>query len=214
MQQRPSIALTFDDGVNYETTIPVLDVLEQHGVVASFFVCGQYVNEETKPILQRLHTMGCEVDNHSYSHPNMVELSEEDVLREVIETSRLVAEAIGEPPRFFRPPYIALDQSMFDTIPLPFIEGYGCRDWLDTVSVAERVDGILSNAKDGNVILLHDFAGNYQTVQAIGIAIPKLLSLGFEFVTVTQLFERKNVVPQVGNCKIYSNVKHPRVCKW
>lgn len=214
MQQQKYIALTFDDGANYTTTVPMLDVLEKYNVVASFFVCGKNLNDTTKAILQRMSAMGCEVANHSYSHANMAELSPKDILQEVEDTSRLILEYTGKLPKFFRPPYIALNQTMFDTIGLPFIEGYGCTDWEDSVSVEERVDGIVNHSQDGNIILLHDLEGNSKTVQAIDIAIPKLLSSGYTFVTVSQLFELNHIEPLLHSNAIYSNVNAPRICAW
>jgi peptidoglycan/xylan/chitin deacetylase (PgdA/CDA1 family) len=158
--------------------------------------------------------MGCEVANHSYSHANMAELSPKDILKEVESTSRLVTEYIGIPPKFFRPPYIALNQTMFDTIDLPFIEGYGCNDWDNSVSVEERVNGILNHSQDGNIILLHDLEENSKTVQAIDIVIPQMLSKGCVFVTVSKLFELNHIEPLTHNNAIYSNVNTPKVCTW
>jgi peptidoglycan/xylan/chitin deacetylase (PgdA/CDA1 family) len=136
------------------------------------------------------------------------------MLEEVESTSQLVLDSVGVAPKFFRPPYIALNQSMFDTINLPFIEGFGCNDWDDKVSIEARVSGILDHAQDGNIILLHDLRGNSKTVKAIDIAIPKLKALGCRLVTVSQLFEYKGVTPKVHENLLYSNVEHPKVCAW
>lgn len=183
-------------------------------MVGSFFVCGEHLTEETKPILKRAYRMGCEIDNHSYSHSNMTELSKEDILSEIDRTSRIVFETIGKYPKFFRPPYIAINQSMFDVINLPFICGYGCNDWNSNVSVKERIDGILKQAEDGCIILLHDLYGNDKTVQALDVVIPKLKSLNFELVTVSQLFTLKGIIPTVHKNMLYTNVMNPKVCTW
>lgn len=208
------ISLTFDDGPNFETTIPTLDILQKYNVVGSFFVCGKHINNDTKAIIKRAYQMGCEIDNHSYTHGNMTELSPVEISNEVEKTSKLIKDTIGVNPKFFRPPYIAINQTMFDVINLPFIEGYGCTDWDNNISVEERVSTILQNAKDGNIILLHDLFGNYKTVQTIDIVIPKLLDLNFKFVTVSQLFKLKGIAPTVHKNEIYSNILNPRVCIW
>lgn len=208
------IALTFDDGPNFETTMPMLDILQKYNVVGSFFVCGKHINNDTKGIIKRAYQMGCEIDNHSYTHGNMTELSPIEISNEVEKTSKLIKDTIGVNPKFFRPPYIAINQTMFDAINLPFIEGYGCTDWDNNISVEERVSTILKNAKDGNIILLHDLFGNYKTVQTIDIVIPKLLDLNFKFVTVSQLFELKGITPTVHKNEIYSSILNPRVCVW
>lgn len=208
------ISLTFDDGVNFETTIPMLDILQKYNVVGSFFVCGKYLTEDTKPILKRAYQMGCEIDNHSYTHSNMTKLSTEEIIQEIESTSKIVKDTIGVLPKFFRPPYIAINQTMFDTIDLPFIEGCGCKDWDNSISVEERVNGILNQVEDGHIILLHDLLGNFKTVQAIDIVIPQLMDKGFKFVTVSQLFDLKKVIPTVHKNMIYTNVLNPKVCTW
>ena len=117
-------------------------------------------------------------------------------------------EIIGENTKFFRPPFIDVSQSMYDAIDLPFICGIDCKDYMENVSAQERADFILNGAKDGIIVLLHDAAGNNQTVEALKIFMPQLIEQGYEFVTLTELFERQGETPK-GNI-IYSNVaKYP-----
>ena len=83
------VALTFDDGPS-NTTPMVLDKLEQYGVVASFFVCGNNVGEQTADTVKRAYDMGCEINNHSKSHQNMTKLTEKQIRKEITETSQRV----------------------------------------------------------------------------------------------------------------------------
>lgn len=94
---------------------------------------------------------------------------------------------------------------MHEVIDLTFIEGIGCEDWLITVSAEERCERILRQVHDGAIILLHDSDYNQLTVEALKMLLPKLLFLGYEFVTVSQLFDRKGVTPEKG--KIYTTVE-------
>ena len=48
---------------------------------------------------------------------------------------------------------------------------------------------IINNAKNGDIILLHDYATN-NTVAALDILIPKMMDQGFEFVTVSQIIDK------------------------
>ena len=72
------IALTFDDGPNATTTNEVIDKLEKYGIVASFFLIGNNVNDESAKAVKRAYDLGCEIDNHSRTHSNMKELSAEE----------------------------------------------------------------------------------------------------------------------------------------
>lgn len=198
------VALTFDDGPNLQTTPLMLDKLEEHGVVASFFLIGQYINEDTKPVMERELELGCEINNHSWSHSNMSAFTPEKIKEEIKKTSDIINETVGVSPKFFRPPYIAVSAAMYENIDLPFINGINCVDWDASVSSDKRIETILNNVKDGDIILLHDFNGNQNTVDALDGIIQGLKDDGYAFVTVSKLFELKEVDPNVEN-KIWTN---------
>lgn len=198
------VALSFDDGPNTETTVRMLDMLKRHNVKASFFVIGNNINEESAKVMQRAYKEGHDIENHSLTHCSMPTLTADSIKSEIEQTSALVEKYIGEKPQFFRPPYIALNRTMFDTIQLPFICGDGCNDWEDNVSADVRVEKMLSAARDGLIFLLHDFRGNEKTVEAVDRIIPILKERGFRFVTVRTLFKEKKVAPQKGT--IYSDI--------
>lgn len=202
------IALTFDDGPNTTTTNDVLDILEKYDAKASFFLIGANINEESAKSVKRAYDMGCEIDNHSKTHSNMGGMSADKIKEEISFVDEKVIDIIGEPTRFFRPPFIDVSQTMYDAIDIPFICGIDCKDFMENVTADERSDYIINNAEDGVIVLLHDAAGNSQTVEAIETVIPTLQKQGYEFVTLTELFERQGETPK-GNM-IYSKVaKYP-----
>lgn len=198
------IALTFDDGPNATTTNEVIDKLEKYGIVASFFLVGNNINDESAKAVKRAYDLGCEIDNHSRTHSNMTELSAEEIKAEYDYTDGKVYEITGEHTKFFRPPYIAVHQIMFDNIDAPFIAGIGANDWEDRVTAEMRARMILKQAKDGDIILLHDAKGNSMTVEALDTIIPELQKQGYKFVTVTELFKAKGITPDME--KVYTNV--------
>lgn len=203
------IALTFDDGPNTTTTVQVLDILEKYDIPASFFVNGMHINEESAKVMKRAYDMGCDIENHSYSHLAMSELQDTEILEEIVSTSDLIKKYTGEEPSFFRPPYINVNKKMMDLIPLTFICGQGCDDWLPEVNAQERAQRQIDSAVDGRIILMHDFEGNTQTVEALDILIPALKEKGYEFVTITRLFELKKEELTPHNGIIYSIVPNP-----
>lgn len=198
------VALTFDDGPNLQITPLVLDKLEENGVVGSFFLIGKNITEETKPVMERQLTLGCEINNHSWSHDYMNQMTPEKLKEEIQKTSDLINEMVGVTPKFFRPPYIATSPVMYESIDLPFINGINCSDWDASVTAEKRAETILANIKDGDIVLLHDFAGNTNTVDALDAIIQGLKDDGYAFVTVSKLFELKGIDPNVEN-KIWTN---------
>lgn len=190
-------ALTFDDGPNIDTTPLVLEKLRKYGVTASFFLVGNNINSESEKVVKKAFDMGCEICSHSRTHSAMPELSAEDIRAEMKYTASEIMQITGEKPKFFRPPYIAVNDVMYDNIDLPFIAGIGAEDWLPEVTSEQRAEKILSQVDDGAVILLHDMSGNIQTVNALDIIIPKLKE-EYELVTVSKLFELAGVIPKKG----------------
>ncbi len=189
-------ALTFDDGPNTDTTPLVLDKLEKYGVPASFFLVGNNINDKSAEVVKRAYDMGCEINNHSRTHSAMPDMTAEDIAAEIEYTNGKIKDIIGVEPKFFRPPYIAVNDVMFEAIDLPFISGYGANDWEASVLADERAEKIISQAKDGAIFLLHDMSGNIMTVEALDTIIPTLQEQGYEFVTMTELFERKGIEPK------------------
>lgn len=203
---KPVIALTFDDGPNTTTTGEVLDLLEKYQVKASFFLIGNNINDESAKTVKRAYDMGCEINNHSKTHSYMNKMEAADIKAEADYVNEKVKEITGEPTKFFRPPYIAVNDVMYDNIDMPFICGIGCDDWNQNIDVDMRVVGIEGQIKDGAIILLHDSQGNSQTVEALDRIIPDLLEEGYQFATVSELFEAKGVAISADDTNLYTIV--------
>lgn len=204
---KPVIALTFDDGPNNTTTLSVLDILEKYQVRASFFLVGNNITESTEKVIRRADEMGCEIDNHSRSHNYMNKLTAEEIKEEAAFVSDKVEEITGKPTKFFRPPYIAVNNTMYENIDMPFICGYGCNDWDPKVSAEDRIKSVLENVQDGTIILLHDSQGNDATVEALDTIIPSLLEQGYQFATVSELFEAKGIEISGDDVNLYTVVQ-------
>ncbi len=200
------IALTFDDGPNTTTTAQVLDMLEKHDVTASFFLIGNNINDASAEVVKRAYDMGCEINNHSKTHSNMTELTVDEIIAEFNYTDDKIFEITGERSKFFRPPYISVNVEMLENIDVPFISGIGCNDWEDRVTAEMRWRSIMKQVKDGHIILLHDAEGNSATVEALDTLIPKLKEQGYQFVTVSELFNVKGIEISGEDTKIYTNV--------
>ena len=198
------IALTFDDGPNTTITPQVLDILEEYGIVASFFLIADNITPESAQQVRRALSLGCDIQNHSRTHGFMDKMTPEQIREEIRYCSAKIIEITGKAPAFFRPPYIAVNQTLFDEVDLTFICGVGCEDWVPDVPADERAWRVLASAVDGEIVLLHDMTGNVNTVEALKVIIPELKKRGFSFCTVPQLFAECGVTP-VRN-RIYSNV--------
>lgn len=203
---KPTIAITFDDGPNATTTMEVLDILEKYQVRASFFLIGTNINDESAKSVKRAFDLGCDIENHSKTHSYMDKMTADEIKDEVAYVNDKVKEITGATPKFFRPPYIAVNDTMYENIDMTFISGNGCNDWEDSVSADYRAKYLEKKAKDGVIFLLHDAEGNSKTVEALDKAIPILLEKGFQFATISELFEFKGVEISGTDTNIYSEL--------
>ena len=189
-------SLTFDDGPNFSgdnTMSKMLDILEKHGVVASFFLIANKISAENTAVIERAFKMGCDIENHTWSHPDMTKLSREEMIEEYDKCDEAIIKITGKKPVLFRPPYICVNDLMHEVIHVPFVCGHGCEDWVPERTADERYKLMMDNVQDGIMYLLHVDDGNEATLELVDRAIPVLKEQGFEFVTAPRLFELKGV---------------------
>ena len=196
------VALSFDDGPSLKYTPLMLDVLEENGVKASFFLIGRNITEETAPIIRRMVRMGCDVENHTYSHPNLTQISDSQILEEVTKTDSLIEVYAGSKPKYLRPPFTAHNAHVAGLVGGKiFIAGLSCRDWRADMPVEDRVTKTLDRVEDGRILLFHDT--NERTVEAMKTIIPQLKARGYEIVTVPELFRLSGHTPAYNSPKMY-----------
>jgi peptidoglycan/xylan/chitin deacetylase (PgdA/CDA1 family) len=202
-------ALTFDDGPDIVKTSRVLEKLENYGVPATFFSIGRLVTDRTKPVINRALKDGCEIGNHSWSWDSLTEVSSEKVSESVEKTSAVIEKYTGQRPRFFRPPNLAVNRIMTETIDMPFVSGVLGYDWDGCGTTAEqRAQNVLKGVDDGAIILLHDVQPDpHPTPQALDILIPELQKRAYTFLTLNQLFEKKGVTPQSHDGRLWVYVR-------
>lgn len=198
---RGTIALTFDDGPNPETTPVILEVLKAHRASATFFTMGGKIkgNEE---LLKRIVEEGHILANHSYSHPNFHNISSSREESEVVSTHKLLTNFTY--PRFFRYPFgnstcganqmiEGLGYSIvgwnIDTCDWAFADGYVSDSENQTCqapsSLRKDYTGyVLSQVKQtqGGILLMHDIHKN--TAESLDRLLTILAQEGYRFVAL------------------------------
>lgn len=101
--KEPYLAMTFDDGPSAEYTPQVLDMLKARHLKATFFLVGK--NVEAHPeIVRRIVAEGHEVGNHTWDHPLLSKLTDEQATDEIEKTQKAIAAACGVTPSSAAPP--------------------------------------------------------------------------------------------------------------
>lgn len=199
------ICLTFDDGPSNKTTPKVLDTMQKYGAHCTFFCVGSCITESTKHNLARAESLGCEVANHTYSHPSLTKISKEKQIEELNKTNEKIRDAVGHYPVFFRPPYLACNNSVLQGLSLVSISGTSSDDWVKSKTPERIVEDVMKVAKDGAIIVMHDLGANQRTPVALETLIPRLQAAGFTLVTVSELFAAKGKHPEL--LKTYTSVR-------
>ncbi len=202
------VAITFDDGPDPEWTPKILDVLKREHAPATFFLIGLQA-ESFAGITSRIYREGHEIGNHTFTHPDISNISRAFVELEINLTEELFASRLGVHTILFRPPY-SIDQEPDTTDqvrPLKTAQDMGYilvgdkidpNDWQDNprptaAEIAERVISHLPPCGTdirfcGSIILLHDGGGDRrQTVLALPAIIEGIRAKGLSIVPLYQL---------------------------
>lgn len=185
---RKQVALTFDDGPNAQKTPLLLDALDQAKAPATFFIVGSRA-ELVPDILTRMAARGDDVENHSYTHPNMNLLIPSVAESEILRTSVLIRAMTGRQPRFFRPPGGNADKSVQA---LAQSYGLGLAYWTvdaihaeDVGSKSGLINYVLAHIHPGSIVLLHN--GPEVTINAIPGLVTALRAKGYTLVTLSEI---------------------------
>lgn len=192
----PCVALTFDDGPRSATTPLLLDGLARRGVHATFFVVGTNV-DGCEELLQRMAGEGHQIGVHSQNHKMLTGLSAAELDEEVTDLRRTLTALLGERELMLRPPYGMVDNALLRRVEMPVILwSIDPMDWSDR-NTAREVAEIVSQIRDGDIILLHDIYA--ASVEAALQVVDALMARGFYFLTVEELFAVRAVTPQAGH---------------
>jgi len=183
------IALTFDDGPD-EMTPAYLELLDDLGVPATFFVCGDRAAKHPELVREYVRR-GHQVANHGYDHTRFTTLSRRKLLEQLERTEHaLGGQVTGR--AWVRPPHGALDASSLLAmrtagyiVALWSIDSHDY-DVRDPHQLAEACSPAVVNA--GDVLLFHE--GQQWTLDALPRIVAALHASGLECVTMQDLFAR------------------------
>ena len=206
------VVLTFDDGPDPNWTPKILDVLKREHATATFFLIGIQA-DKFSGLVKRIYDEGHTIGNHTFTHPDVSNISSTYMRLELNLTERLFASLVGIRATLLRPPY-AIDEEP-DTAdqvrPLEFAQEKGyitvgnridTNDWTD-VPRRQTADEIaakvlshlppcrLDDLHCGNIVLMHDGGGNRsETVRALPMIIDGVRARGYEIAPVYELFDK------------------------
>jgi peptidoglycan/xylan/chitin deacetylase (PgdA/CDA1 family) len=180
----PSLHVTFDDGPHPEATPVALEILRRREIRATFFLVGSRVAQYPQ-LAQEIAREGHSIGNHTLTHPNLFLKARRRQTYEIVEADKIISEAVGSKPAFFRPPYGYFD---FVTLSIARTTNHKVVLWdvdsrdFDNSSPTNITAKVTKRARTGAIILFHD---NHATRKKLrGILDPifdQLEERGFHF---------------------------------
>lgn len=186
----PVLALTFDDGPDPQYTEPLLALLAEQDVRATFFVVGER-GVEHRDLLRRQVAAGHELGNHSWRHTDLAMLSRDETREELGRTCDLLTQVTGQPPAVLRPPWGRISGTAMH---IAAELGMDVVVWDERLlerelDAAGNVAHVLSALEPGLVLLAHDAGPGPHSVGVA--AMPGIIrgarERGFRFVTASEM---------------------------
>lgn len=189
--ERKELYLTFDNGYENGYTAKILDVLKEKKVPAAFFVTGHYVTDQTD-LLKRMAAEGHLIGNHSWSHPDLSQVSAARIKDELDKVELEVAKHTNQKDmHYLRPPRgIFSDRLLAECRKLKYTNVFwsiAYKDWNINQQQGWKYayDSVMSQLHPGAVILLHSVSRD--NAEALGKIIDDARSRGYEFKSLDQM---------------------------
>ncbi|EJO5348708.1 polysaccharide deacetylase family sporulation protein PdaB [Clostridium botulinum] len=186
------ISLTFDVSRGDEYIDKILDVLDKNHVKATFFLVGDWVNQNPEKV-KKIYDKGHEIGNHSHSHPDMSRISKEKIIKDININDANIRKITGEGANLFRFPKGEYNDEAVDTVNKM---GFHSIQW-DVDSIDWKEEGadleyerVIKKTKAGSILLFHNTAK--YTPDNLSRIIKVLKQNGFEFVKVGDLIYKDN----------------------
>ncbi|MDO4519959.1 MAG: polysaccharide deacetylase family protein [Eubacteriales bacterium] len=195
-----AIALTFSDGPS-DLTASIVECLNANNSAATFFVVGSSVSGH-EDVLSQITASGSELGNQSYSNLNLTIFDNESVTGEFKACEEIINNAKAATPVIARVPEGIVTDSIIASTPYPIILWSVDSNDLNASNAETLAEDLVNQVQNGDIVLLHDT--NKTTVDALNIAIPKLVEKGFKLTTVSDLASANGITLEQG--KTYTNL--------
>ena len=181
------VALSFDAAWGNEDTQTLIDILDERGVHATFFVVGDWVDRYPDSV-RAIAEAGNEVMSHSLHHAHFSKLSSEEIKNDLLDNNEKIRSVTGVSPVLFRCPYGEYDdhviQAVRDVGMTAIQWDVDSLDWKG-ISAQEIRDRVLKNVRPGSIVLFHNAAEH--TPEALPDILDSLLKDGYTIVPVSEL---------------------------
>lgn len=182
------VILTFDLGYEKGYTDHIIDVLNQHGVKATFFVTGHWLKNNHN-LAQKMVASGHIIGNHTYNHPSLPQISPEKVKSEVEKLQHEIEKITRQKSeyRFLRPPKGEYSEQVLDQLTklgyTTVLWSVAIPDWKPMAGgSAAVIKQVLSQIHPGAIILLHGVSADVD--QGLSELLDQIAVKGYKIISI------------------------------
>jgi len=182
--EKKYIYLTFDCGYEAGYTEKILKTLTDNEITATFFITAHYLNS-AEDMVKKIIESGSAIGNHTVNHKNLVNLSDDEIKKEIMDLHNALYEKLGYEMKYFRPPKGEFSERVLSTVNSL---GYTSVFWSNTYDDWDKNNQgrgeygkkkILDNLHNGSIILLHSTSEDNSLI--LDDIIKEAKNMGYEF---------------------------------
>jgi probable sporulation protein (polysaccharide deacetylase family) len=170
----------------------MLEVLDKHGVKATFFLEGRWA-KENPALVKTIKEAGHEIGNHSYSHPDMARITTDQIRKQIGSTNDVIKEITGAAPVWFAPPSGSFRQDV-----ITVADEFKMETVLWTVDTIDwqkpepgvLVERVLKKVHNGAMILMHPTDSSSRSLETL---IQSIKQKGYSFGSVSMLLDEERL---------------------
>jgi len=185
---KKQIIFTFDAGAGTNSAQKILETAKAHNLKLTFFITGKFA-EKNPELIKQISSKDHEIFNHTYSHPHLTQITDEQIKEELDKTEQIISSLTGKTTKpYFRPPYGDRNNHV---LMVAKNEGYqsaywtlDALDWMSDKTEEQVKKRIYSNLKSGAIILMH--AGDDITGNVLDEVFTYVENQGYKIVSLTE----------------------------
>ncbi|MFE4349703.1 polysaccharide deacetylase family protein [Peribacillus butanolivorans] len=192
--EKPVVSFLINVAWGNEYLQDMLAVLKKHNVKATFFLEGNWTKKNPE-LAKMIKGGGHEIGNHSYSHPNMQNISSQATREEIRKTNEVIEAVTGAKMKWFAPP-----SGSYRDETVKIAESLGLKtvmwsvDTIDWQKPSPEVlqQRVLSKVHPGAFILMHPTESTAKSLETLIINIEKK---DLDVVTVSEAVDEERLNP-------------------
>jgi peptidoglycan/xylan/chitin deacetylase (PgdA/CDA1 family) len=185
---KKQIIFTFDAGAGTNSLQKILEVTKKHNLNVTFFSTGKFAQKYPE-LIEQISAQGHEIFNHTYSHPYLTQITDEQIKEELVRAEEIISGLTGQTTKpYFRPPY---GDRNTHVLQVAQEEGYqsvywtlDALDWMADRTEEQTKERIYANLKNGAIILMH--IGDNITGNILDEVFTKIKNDGYKIVSLSE----------------------------